>query len=348
MTESATRRPGLGVRLLRRVGLAVAAAAVAVAAGEILVRVANPLGVSQFDDMLRYNTQLCLLAGPPRILKHKPAARIDFFDFSIRTNALGLRGDEIPEPKPAGERRLLFLGDSVVLGWGAREEDLFVTRLERALNENASAGERYRCVNAGHNLHDTVQEAGVLEELGDRIQPDAVVLVYVGNDVVLTSKLWEQFSSLPAPDRWTRWIGWLRGVPLRGWSGLLTYWQTIASGAEEARFAEAVGAALDAEGWRSSHEAILRIRDWCAARGVPFLVLDHTNPAAAGRPADIPGLAPALEAAGIPRFEFHFTPEENARPIRHSASDPHANAAGHALLLEKLRPAIRSIGWPVR
>ena len=35
----------------------------------------------------------------------------------IRTNAWGLRGPEVPPPVP-GQRRILFLGSSVTLGWG--------------------------------------------------------------------------------------------------------------------------------------------------------------------------------------------------------------------------------------
>ena len=39
-------------------------------------------------------------------------------EVEVRTNSLGLRGAELELPKPRDRRRLFFLGDSVVLGWG--------------------------------------------------------------------------------------------------------------------------------------------------------------------------------------------------------------------------------------
>jgi hypothetical protein len=335
-------------RWLVRAALAAAGLAAALAASEIFIRVANPLGVSHFRDSIRYNTELLEIVGPPRILKHKPNQTLELSDFSIRTNGLGLRGAEIPEPKPAGETRIFFLGDSVLLGWGAREEDLFITRAERELNELAPAGRAIRCVNGGHNLFDTTQEAGLLEELGDRVQPDAVILVYVANDVVPTLPLYEQFKSAPPPDAWTRWKGWVLGVPLRGWGGILTYCQQNWGDAERVQFEQKAQAELESGGWKASRDALLAIHAWCKKRNIPFLVLDHTSPADGNRAADIPPLAPLLAEAGIPHFPFHFTSEEMLLPIRHSASDPHSNARGHDLLLSKLRPALASLGFAVR
>jgi hypothetical protein len=335
-------------RWLTRGALAAFAFGLALAASEVFIRVANPLGVSQFHDMIRYNTELLDIVGPPRILAHKPNHTLELFDFTIRTNALGLRGAEVPIPKPAGEYRILFLGDSVLMGWGAREGDLFVTRAERELNELAPQGRRYRCVNSGHNLFDTTQEAGVLDELGDRLEPDAVFLVYVANDVVPTLPLYEEFKKAPPPDAWTRWKGWLLGDLLRGWGGILTYCQQNWGDAERVQFEQKAQSELESGGWKASRDALAAIDAWCRKRKIPFVFLDHTRPAENGHSADIPPLAPFLESAGITRFPFHFTEAEMAQPIRHSASDPHANARGHEMLLSKLRPALASLGLATR
>ena len=161
-------------RWLVRAALAAAGLAAALAASEIFIRVANPLGVSHFRDSIRYNTELLEIVGPPRILKHKPNQTLELSDFSIRTNGLGLRGAEIPEPKPAGETRIFSWGFGLVGMGRPRGRPLHHAggaRAERA----GPAGRAIRCVNGGHNLFDTTQEAGLLEELGDRVQPDAVI-----------------------------------------------------------------------------------------------------------------------------------------------------------------------------
>ena len=48
-------------------------------------------------------------------------------------NARGLRGPELPLAKPAGERRVLLLGDSTVFGVLVSDADIFASRLERSL-----------------------------------------------------------------------------------------------------------------------------------------------------------------------------------------------------------------------
>jgi hypothetical protein len=331
-------------RWLGRLALFAVALVLGMLGLEAAVRLLDPYGISHFRDMPRYLTSFCRIVGPPRILRHPPNASMTFRGFSIRTNALGLRGGELAEPKPPGETRVLFLGDSVVLGWGAEEADLFVTRAEQEMNERAPAGRRYRCVNAGHNQYDTVQEAALLDELGERIAPDAVLLVYVANDVEPTLRVFEAFESLQreqsSPSTWQRCTGFLRGSVFPGLSALQAFL------AQPRTSAPATGQppAIDAEGWQRSAAALLRMRDWCQQRSLPFAVLDHTHPGLSGQPPQLPPLQPFLAEAGIARHAFHFTLEELARPIRRSASDPHANRLGHELLLAKLRPALRTLG----
>ncbi len=48
-------------------------------------------------------------------------------------NSLGLRGPEVAVPKPAGERRVLFVGDSTVFGVMVADADTFPRRVETAL-----------------------------------------------------------------------------------------------------------------------------------------------------------------------------------------------------------------------
>ncbi len=110
------------------------------------------------------------------------------FDVRFRFNSLGLRDDEIGA-RASGERRVLVLGDSFVLGYTVAREDHFVDLLEARLNAGAPSGVRYQVVNAGVEGYSTDQELLFLEELAgekqlvDGKQGDAVVLCMYQNDV---------------------------------------------------------------------------------------------------------------------------------------------------------------------
>jgi hypothetical protein len=330
---------------------------IAAAGLEVIIRLFDPLGVSHFSDMPRYFSKLCEVVGPPRILKHRSNKSIKFRDFTISTNRLGLRGPELPETKSSAEFRLVFLGDSVVLGWGVDLEEHFLTLAESELNELGKNKTTHRCVNTGHNQFDTTQEAALLEELGEVLSPDAVILVYVNNDVNPTIKTYEALLKQASEGK-DQPAGWLKKTRVtvvnalrrvfKGLSNMRSLLSHLLSMKEKVEEIEEKNGQVDDEGWIASRDALCKIRDWCSARKIPFLVLNHTKPAIGSHPAEIPPLIPFLEKEKIPCFPFFFTPEELEEPIRHSFSDAHANALGHQLLLKKLRPALRSVGLKTR
>lgn len=58
---------------------------------------------------------------------------------------MGLRGPPV-EPIPPVERRILFLGGSITLGWGVAEDDTVEARLQRSLRAD---GEKAQVLNGG-------------------------------------------------------------------------------------------------------------------------------------------------------------------------------------------------------
>jgi lysophospholipase L1-like esterase len=119
-------------------------------------------------------------AHPTRGWAMVPAQDHFTYKHEVRVNALGLRGAEVGAKAP-GERRVLFLGDSLTYGQGVAEEDTVPGALERELA--ARTGTRWSVVNAGHRAYDTPQELALLEEHGATIQPDVVLLGWYWNDV---------------------------------------------------------------------------------------------------------------------------------------------------------------------
>ncbi|MEO7272754.1 MAG: hypothetical protein ABIX28_15415 [Vicinamibacterales bacterium] len=116
----------------------------------------------------------------------KPNASIRFttseFDTEIHINAEGVRDDEPIGPKPAHERRVLLLGDSLVLSVQVPFDQTFGELLERRLNARGSA-DHYRVINAGVQGYGPVEELLFFRSIAATVQPDLVLeTVFVGND----------------------------------------------------------------------------------------------------------------------------------------------------------------------
>jgi lysophospholipase L1-like esterase len=116
----------------------------------------------------------------------KPNARVRFttsdFDTNIRINSSGVRDDDELGPKPPDERRIVILGDSLVLSVQVPFEQTFGELLEADLNRRAK-GVRYRVVNAGVQGYGPIEEMLWFRRAGSGLEPDLVMtVVFVGND----------------------------------------------------------------------------------------------------------------------------------------------------------------------
>jgi hypothetical protein len=99
----------------------------------------------------------------------------------IKINSLGLREDEMRDPgKTSGRFRVLFLGDSFVLGYTVEREDLFVDVLERWWRAEERTVE---CINGGTEGWSTDQEVLWFQKFGRDYMPDLVVLCPYENDL---------------------------------------------------------------------------------------------------------------------------------------------------------------------
>jgi lysophospholipase L1-like esterase len=116
----------------------------------------------------------------------KPNARVRFttseFDTEIHVNSAGVRDDEEIGPKPPNERRVVLLGDSLVLSVQVPFSQTFGELLERRLNARPSPY-RYRVINAGVQGYGPVEELLFFKSIAATVQPDLVIeTVFVGND----------------------------------------------------------------------------------------------------------------------------------------------------------------------
>jgi hypothetical protein len=152
----------------------------------------------------------------------KPGARTQFttveFDTQIAINAAGLRDNEEIGEKTPNERRILILGDSLVLSVQVPFEQTFGELLERRLNSRDSRI-RYRVINAGIQGYGPVQELLFLRSLLPIVKPDLVIeTLYGGNDIedaaAVEPALYRTARPLTATVQETA-MGWLRRTARR-------------------------------------------------------------------------------------------------------------------------------------
>ena len=76
---------------------------------------------------------------------HKKNKKARLQNVDIRINEFGLRGENLIKNK-SSKRRILFLGGSITLGWGVKEENTLTANIEKLFSQN---GKDVEILNAG-------------------------------------------------------------------------------------------------------------------------------------------------------------------------------------------------------
>lgn len=122
-------------------------------------------------------------SGDPELMwEYRPHARHK----RIRTNNHGFRGPDVQLRKSQGEERVAFIGDSITLGYGEEEADIFARVFER---EAAALDRRreVRALNFGIDGYSAPQIARLLESKVMGFGPDHVVYAMCLNDFDFTT-----------------------------------------------------------------------------------------------------------------------------------------------------------------
>ena len=136
-------------------------------------------------------------AGPSRILVHEasdnlkllyqpsPGAASQAYGVFNQINSAGFRGSEISLSKPEGVKRVIFLGDSVVYGYGLENTAAIPPQLEQAFKKSGRG--EVEVLNFGVSGYETEQAVEFFKEKGLAFQPDLVILGYTLNDSIYAS-----------------------------------------------------------------------------------------------------------------------------------------------------------------
>jgi len=112
--------------------------------------------------------------------EHRPNQSAVVESVNIRTNNFGLRGPDI-NIEASAQRRLLFLGSSMTLGWGVPEDKTLVSVLQRRL------GPDFEVLNAGVANYNTTRYVQLYLKKLAVLRPTDIVIHYYINDAEVLS-----------------------------------------------------------------------------------------------------------------------------------------------------------------
>ena len=145
------------------------------------------IGIRIFMPQKLYQTpQYMHIADPAIGYKLNPGYKgyynTNEYNTLININSYGLRGDEI-KSKKEGVYRILGLGDSMTFGGEVEWKKTYLRILEDNLNTSLE-NRAFEVLNAGVFGYGTDHELALLNQIGEQLVPDLVLLgFYVGNDV---------------------------------------------------------------------------------------------------------------------------------------------------------------------
>jgi lysophospholipase L1-like esterase len=282
-------------------------------------------------EMSRYALTLKVDSPNPLIgHHHRPNALARLMGVDVRTNGDGFRDDELPVAR-TGKRRVVFLGDSLTLGWGVEKRDTFEHRLERALSETHPT----EVINLGVGNYNTTQEVHLFLDKGLRYDPDQVVLFYFINDA----------EEVPQRSRFPG-LGRTRVVTFF-WSRI----KALISQLSDAPGYREFYADLYREGspgWARSREALALLRDVTRERDIDLRMvllpeLHELDPYAFEREYAL--VAEFASGLGIPVLDLAPAFRgEDPQSLWVSRDDAHPNARAHALIADYTRDFISQNG----
>ena len=145
--------------------------------GEVFLRIADhPLSQPYIDYAAWYR--------PSEYLGHELVPGFEGrgpLDLPIKVNAVGFRDEEHVTEKPAGTIRVLGLGDSFLMGWGVKAEDIFLKQFEGLLRQRT--GKPVESINTGVPGWGLNQYYLFLKQTGVTFGPDLIVLAYFVDDL---------------------------------------------------------------------------------------------------------------------------------------------------------------------
>lgn len=150
---------------------------------EGMLRLKNSSMKNYDMEMWKYSRQLKSPSMNPVLgHEHKRSRSAVLQGVEIRLNERGLRGGPMPE-RVESKRRVLFIGSSITMGWGVREEDIMSVRLKALFKKD---GKDVDVLNSGIGNYNTLRYVeNYLADLKDLTPTDIIVHYFLNDAEVL-------------------------------------------------------------------------------------------------------------------------------------------------------------------
>lgn len=301
---------------------------VALAASEAILRMKNSSMRNYDIEMWRYAKELKKLDSDPALaFDHVPGRSATLQSVNIRINEKGLRGGPVP-PAQKGERRILFLGASITLGWGVEESD---TVVERIASMFQNEGEQVIVFNGGVGNYNTSRYVSRFFKKLTKLQPTDIVVQYFLRDAEDLGQSDENLLLRHSELAVTLWIAYHRLFDKQGESSLFEHYQKVY--------------AQNAPGFLAMKEKLKELAEYAHANNIRLyfvmtpdihnlvqykfgFVHDMMRKIATQQGYTYVDLLPGLSGQ---------TPES----LYAMPGDPHPNALGHKIMGESIFPVLR-------
>lgn len=256
------------------------------------------------------------------------------FELEYRCDRDGFRATA---PRASSERSVLFVGDSFTFGVGVASQDTFVERF-------AAAFDGVQAHNLGMAGYGVDQMLCALREVGLARQPDVVIAAFVLDDFTRSTTAYRYRNGWMRKPTFVLEDDALVELTEANAPGSLRRWfeQNLALSELTRRVARRAEMQ-----WGSGERLDLNLRllvemaTLCRARGIEFAAL-HLPQRGAWTPLN--AVAEPLESAGVPYLDLGAAPVDSPGRL-YFRTDPHFNAAGHALVAERLAGFVAELGW---
>ncbi len=294
---------------------------------EIVLRAKNASMTNYDIEMWRYANELKQKSDDPAIdFDHVKSKSALLQNTEIRINEWGLRGPPVEAMSP-GSRRILFIGGSITLGWGVREDQTVEACVERMLHDG---GDQALVLNGGVGNYNTERYVSrFFKELSD-LNPTDIVVQYFLRDAEDLEPGGGNFFLRHSELAVTLWIAAHRLFDKSGEHVLEEHYRKVYD--------------QNQRGFRVMRDELKKLADYAEAHGIRIYLamtpdvhnlldykIDYIHTIMRGIAANdgytYIDLLPALR--GRPPQELFAMP-----------GDPHPNALGHQLMAEAIFPVI--------
>ena len=308
--------------------LVVVSTCVALVGAEIFLRIKNSSMRNYDIEMWRYSGLLKRRSPEPSLgFEHIPSASAELESVQIRTNEWGLRGGPVP-PLAPGQRRILFLGSSITLGWGVPEDETLTSRLRDMF---AKDGRDTQVLNAGIGNYNAVRYVNRFLMRLQGLHPTDIVVDGFVRDAESLDPGGGNFLLRNSELAVTIWIAATRFFSKAGAESVEDHYRAVY--------------APDAPGFVAMKDALRRLSQYGKEHNVRiyFAMTPDVHDLVDYKLGFVHDIMKSIAAENgfiyvdlLPAMS-HLTPAE----LWAMPGDPHPNALGHERMAEALYPALK-------